>query len=74
MTPKQKSIVEKMKAGCALVRSFDVYGGYWYWLRPINEKVRKATAEAMVRDGIVIPGEERRVYSGYRENIHTLAP
>lgn len=73
MSPAQKRLVKKIEDGCDLVRSFDVYGGYWWWLRPTAEKVPKATVEALEREKVLIPGESVRVYSGYHEMRYSLA-
>lgn len=72
MSPAQKRLVAKIEAGSDLIRSFDVYGGYWWWLRPTAEKIQKATVEALVRDGTLIPGENKRIYSGYQEMTYSL--
>lgn len=71
-TKAQAAVLAAMSEGCVLVRSFDVWVGYWWWLRPTNSKVSRATAEALVRNKWVHPGENVRVRSGYHEQVHTL--
>ena len=73
MTKAQQHIVDEIKAGCTLIRSFDVYGGYWWWLRPTQKRVQKRTAEAMERAGLIVAGENKRIASGYHEKPYTLA-
>ena len=73
MTKAQHRLVQKIKDGCVLIRSFDVYGGYWWWLRPTNEKVLRSTVEALVREKVLAEGKNERVYSGYQEMPYILA-
>lgn len=71
LTPAQKRLVAELDAGQKLVRSFDVHGGFWWWLRPTQTRVKAATAERLLAVGAIVGGENKRIYSGYHEMIFT---
>ncbi len=72
LSKAQQRIVAELEAGQTLVRSFDVWGGRWWWLRPTATKVNTKTAERLLEVGVIVAGEEERIYSGYREMVCTL--
>lgn len=72
MTKAQKRLLAEIEAGQTLVRSFDVYGGYWWWLRPTATKVRRDTVECLHRDGVLGMRQTVRVQSGYQETDYFI--
>ncbi len=73
VTKAQRRLLAELEAGQVLVRSFDVYGGYWWWLRPTQAKVNKATVAALEHAKIIVMGQPQRVYSGYQEATYAVA-
>lgn len=62
-----------MQAGARLFETFDVWGGYHWVLRPGDHRVTRATVEALEREGRIVKGMSKRIYSGYHETPYTLA-
>jgi len=73
LSAAQSRLVAELQAGQVLVRSFDVWGGWWWWLRPTATRVNTKTAERLLDLGVIEPGKEERIYSGYREMVCRLA-
>lgn len=73
LSPAQERLMAELRAGQTIVRSFDVYGGWWYWLRPTQTKLRESTVLSLVDRGIITIEPEKRIYSGYREATYRIA-
>lgn len=68
----KKQVTAALNAGCELIRHFDVWGGYWWTLRPTGEKVLRRTVDALVFDNVISAGENKRVHSGYQEMAYVV--
>lgn len=74
LTEAQRRVLSKMADGIELVRHFDVWGGYWWNLEPMAEKVRKATVDALLRANTITLGNTERVFSGRQQTVYSLTP
>lgn len=72
----QDRLVQKLKEGCGLVRSFDCTRGVRWWLRPADdefEEVPNVIAAPLERAKVIVPGKEQNLGGAYWETPYSLA-
>jgi len=69
----QEKVLQDMAAGQTLIRAFDVWRGYWWYLQPSGRIISPITGDILLRKGAIVPGENKRIFSGYHEQPHTRA-
>lgn len=69
LSPAQQRMVDDLRAGAQLLLEFDVWKGDYYSIRRrgFYSIAPKSTVEALLRLGVIVKGEKRRVFSGHHE-------